>query len=125
MHEVQVMVEVLDAVLREANKRGAEKVTEVQLEVGELTFLGEEQMRFAFETITKGTIAEGAALDVVHVKGEVRCGGCGHEGPLAISDDPAFHVPFPVMACTRCGGAVKISKGKDCVVKNVRMTVPD
>jgi hypothetical protein len=50
MHEFSVMTQIVDLVLDEARKRNASKVEQVDLEVGEFTMLGLEQMRSSPKT---------------------------------------------------------------------------
>ena len=49
MHEVSVMSSIIEQVLNELDKHEVERVEEVELVVGELTFLGHEQLLFAYE----------------------------------------------------------------------------
>lgn len=44
MHEVSVMSSIIEAVLKELNKYDIESVEEVYLTVGEMTYLGSEQL---------------------------------------------------------------------------------
>jgi len=110
-------------VLAEAEKRGAKKVTEVHLVVGKLTFLGLEQVRFAFEVLTQDTILEGATLVVAEQEGVVKCKHCGYEGGFKYEDDPLYHVPVPTLKCPKCGSVVEITAGKECTIKSVKMMV--
>ena len=74
MHEFSVTSQIVQSVLAEAEKRGAKKVTEVHMTIGKLTFLGLEQVRFAYEAITKGTIMEDSKLVITEQEGMVKCG---------------------------------------------------
>ena len=123
MHEFSVTSQVVQNVLAEAEKRGAKKVTEVQLVVGKLTFLGLEQVRFAYEVLAKGTIMEGSKLVVEAQEGVVQCDNCGYEGDFKYEDDPLYHVPVPTLKCPKCSNTVKIKAGKECIIKNIRMLV--
>jgi Zn finger protein HypA/HybF involved in hydrogenase expression len=44
--------QIVESVLGEAKKYEAKKVTEVHLVIGKLTFLGVEQVRFAYGILT-------------------------------------------------------------------------
>lgn len=123
MHEFSVTSQIVQSVLAEAEKRGAKKVTEVHLVVGKLTFLGLDQVRFAYEALTKGTIMEGSRLAIAEQEGIVKCGNCGYEGGFKYEDDPLYHVPLPTLKCPQCGNVVNIAAGKECTIKSVKMMV--
>jgi hydrogenase nickel incorporation protein HypA/HybF len=123
VHEFSVTSQIVQSVLAEAEKRGAKKVTEVDLIVGKLTFLGLEQVRFAFEVLTKDTILEGARLVIEEQEGIVKCSNCGYEGDFKYEDDPLYHVPFPTLKCPKCGSVVEINAGKECTIKSIKMMV--
>lgn len=123
MHEFSVTSQIVQNVLAEAEKRNAKKVTEVHLVIGKLTFLGIEQVRFAFEALSKGTILEGSKLIIEEQEGSVKCGNCGYEGGFKYEDDPLYHVPMPTLKCPQCGNIVSITSGKECVIKTVKMLI--
>jgi len=123
VHEFSVTSQIVQNALAEAEKRGAKKVTEVDLVVGKLTFLGLEQVRFAFEVLTKDTILEGAKLVIEDQEGIVKCKNCGYEGGFKYEDDPLYHVPIPTLKCPKCGSIVEITAGKECTIKSIKMMV--
>ncbi|MGI6590821.1 MAG: hydrogenase maturation nickel metallochaperone HypA [Eggerthellaceae bacterium] len=90
MHEVGLMTGILDAVIKTAEDAGADRVTQVDLTVGEMTEIVDEAMRFAFEILTEGTICEGATLNMHFVSPRSRCLECGAE-----YDHDRFHVRCP------------------------------
>jgi len=123
VHEFSVTSQIVHSILEEAEKRKAQKVTEVHLVVGKLTFLGLEQVRFAFEALTKGTIMKGSRLIIEEQEGLVRCNHCGYEGGFKYEDDPMYHVPIPTLKCPQCGSTVSIVAGKECTIKSIKMMV--
>lgn len=123
MHEFSMTSQIVQNVLAEAEKRGAKKVTEVHLVIGKLTFLGLEQVRFAYEALTKGTIMEASKLFIEEQEGVVKCGNCGYQGGFKYEDDPLYHVSMPTLKCPKCTNAVTITAGKECTVKNIKMMI--
>jgi hydrogenase nickel incorporation protein HypA/HybF len=115
--------QIVQNVLAEAQKREAKKVAEVHLIIGKLTFLGLEQVRFAYEVLTKGTIMEGSKLIIEEQEGVVKCEHCGYEGGFKYEDDPMYHVPMPTLKCPQCANVVKIAAGKECTIKSIKMLV--
>ncbi len=124
MHEYSMMTQIVDSILSEAKQRSATKVEGVDLEIGEYTLLGEEQMRFAFELMTRDTILEGAKLNIRPIQGKIKCHNCGYEGPMSVSEDSP-HRSVPILSCPKCSGVAEITEGRECLVRNIRMVVPD
>ena len=123
MHEFSITSQIVQNVLAEAEKRGAKKVTEVNLVIGKLTFLGLDQVRFAYDVITKGTIAEGSKLVIEEQEGFVKCSNCGYQGGFKYEDDPLYHVPVPTLKCPKCSSTVSIAAGKECTIRNIKILV--
>lgn len=124
LHEFSTTSQIVDLALREANQRGAERIVEVVLQIGKMTLLSLEQVRFSYEVLTEHTIAKGSVLTVEEVPGEIRCSSCGFTGPVELEGYPYFHVAFPILSCPKCGGAAEITGGNDCIVKSIRMLGP-
>ena len=124
MHEFSVMTQIVDTVLAEAKKRDAHKVEQVELEVGEFTMLGLEQLKFAYEVLSKETILQGSTLEIRTIKGKIKCDSCGYNGSVQIAEDTP-HRSVPILECPKCHSAAKIVEGRECVVRNIRMVVPD
>lgn len=126
MHEFSMMTQIVNVVLSEAERRGAERVTSVEIEIGELSFLGEEQLAFAFEILSESNILKGAELKMTKKGAEIECKECGYLGEPERTDDE-FHTSFtvPIIRCPKCQGEVKIVSGRDCIVKNIKLEIPD
>jgi hydrogenase nickel incorporation protein HypA/HybF len=82
MHELGIAQEVVALVAADA--RG--KVTRVVLEIGKLSAVLPDAVRFCFDLCSDGTSLAGAELDIIEVPGRARCRACGREvvleGPL-------------------------------------------
>lgn len=113
----------MQSVLEEARKHGAKKVKEVSLAIGKLTFLGLEQVRFAYETLTKDTIMEDSNLLIKETDGVVECNSCGYRGDFKYEDNPQYHLPVPTLHCPTCGDIVKIVGGKECIIESMKLIV--
>ena len=123
VHEFSVTSQIVQSVLGEAEKRKAKKVTAVHLVIGKLTFLGLEQVRFAYEVLTKDTIMEGSKLFVKKQEGLVKCSRCGYVGGFKYEDDALYHVLVPTLKCPKCVNLVSIAAGKECTIKSIKMMV--
>lgn len=74
MHELSITQSVVDAVCERAAGR---TVRSVKVQVGALTAVVPEAMRFCFELVVEGTVAQGARLDIEERPGAAHCRGCG------------------------------------------------
>jgi hydrogenase nickel incorporation protein HypA/HybF len=76
MHELGITQEIV-AIVSE-HSRGA-KVRRVVLEIGKLSAVLPDAVRFCFELCSEGTAAEGAKLEILETPGRARCRQCGAE----------------------------------------------
>ncbi|MBS7643129.1 hydrogenase maturation nickel metallochaperone HypA [Candidatus Bathyarchaeota archaeon] len=108
MHEFVAAEEILNVALRIAKENGATKILEINVEAGELTFLNQENLSLAFETLSQGTIAEKAKLKVKVKPCRINCHECGYEGDAHYAG-PERHDDLEVtklmlLTCPKCGG---------------------
>jgi hydrogenase nickel incorporation protein HypA/HybF len=121
MHEISIAGAIIDAVLDTAKKNRAQKVTEIFLEIGELTALNPDQLRFIFETISKGTVAQDARYDIRVIKPLINCKKCSYEGPIEFFEK--LHFFLPVIKCPQCEETeVDIIAGRECCVKKIKIS---
>ncbi len=120
MHEVSVMSGIVESVLKELEKHSVLKVEEVKLILGELTFLGEDQLQFAYEIITRDTILEGSKLVIEPEDTELLCLSCGYQG-AADKLGEEYHMIMPLLVCPKCKGRVKVLKGQSCRVTSMQV----
>lgn len=79
MHELGITQNILEIVSDHA--RGA-TVTRVVLEIGKLSAVLPDAVRFCFELCSQGTEAERAELEIIQTPGLARCRECGAEVKL-------------------------------------------
>ncbi len=127
MHELSVMTQVADSIIRLAKERQAIKVEKVHLQVGELTFLVADQLQFAWEIYTKdlGPPLEGAVLTLERLQARGSCPACRYSGPLKVVEFPDSQFSTPVLDCPECGEVVEVTEGRDLIIRDIRLQVPD
>jgi hydrogenase nickel incorporation protein HypA/HybF len=125
MHEVGVMTSILEAVLEELQGHEIIEVEEILLTVGELTYLGEDQLSFAFEILTKGTILEGSILVIEQEAVELKCHSCGYHGVANYYQDGMQGYKVPTLDCPQCGARAEVTKGKGCTVRSIKVVEQD
>ena len=94
MHEMTLAESVLQIVEDAARREGLRRVRAVWLEIGELSSVEPDAMRFCFDAVTRDSVAEGARLEIVKTPGAAWCNACSEPVPL-----PELGAP-----CPRCGG---------------------
>jgi hydrogenase nickel incorporation protein HypA/HybF len=110
MHEMALAESMLEIVESTARKAGADRVTNVRLAIGALSHVAPDALRFCFDVVTRGSIAEGASLDIEDVPGEAWCMPCGRNVPIAQLGDP----------CPACGSfQLAVTQGSDMRVKDI------
>jgi len=94
MHEVGIMESAMDLVRRYAGEQGATRVHVIALRIGALSGVEPEALRFAFDVVTRGTLADGATLEIEPVPARVHCRAC--EEDFEVEEGFVFE-------CPRCG----------------------
>ncbi|MGQ0719668.1 MAG: hydrogenase maturation nickel metallochaperone HypA/HybF [Pseudonocardiales bacterium] len=76
MHEMAITQSVVHTV---CTRMGDAPVRRVCLEIGTLSGVVADSVRFCFDLVTMGTTLEGASLEIVQPSGKARCRDCGVE----------------------------------------------
>lgn len=106
MHELSITQSVVDTIVE---RLGEVPVHRVRLEIGKLSGVVPDSVRFCFELVTAGTTLDGAALEIDEPDGSARCRTCGTEFATA-----------EVMPLCACGSAdVEVLGGATLRIRNV------
>ena len=79
MHEVSIMTEALRLATDAAQAAGATRVRKLRLRIGSLSGVVPDSLRFAFDVVCHGTMAEGATLEIEVVPAACWCATCQAE----------------------------------------------
>ena len=110
MHEMSLAENVLQIIEESAHAQDFRRVRCVVLEIGELAAVEPDAMRFCFDAVTRGTIADGATLQIMETPGAGRC--------LACDTDVAMHERYGL--CPYCGSPrLQVTAGDQMRVKNL------
>jgi hydrogenase nickel incorporation protein HypA/HybF len=108
MHELAIMQNIVDTVCEVA---GEAQVSRVLLEIGSLSGVAADSLRFCFDLCTKATLLEGALLEIHDVAARARCCECSTE----------FLMENAIAFCI-CGSAkVEIVAGDELRIKEVEL----
>ncbi|MBR3245002.1 MAG: hydrogenase maturation nickel metallochaperone HypA [Parasporobacterium sp.] len=80
MHELAIVEALLETILPKAQESGAKKILEVNFHIGEMSGIVPSCIHEYFALAGKGTIAEGAKLNLKTVPAQIRCNSCGYSG---------------------------------------------
>jgi len=121
MHEFSISSEIAKTVLDTAQENKGNRVLSILLEIGEITLLNGEQVKFWVQELFKGSIAEGAEIRIKNVRVRIECESCNYQGSPLI--DPKDGVGYlGPLSCPKCKAfQVKIKKGSGCILKQIRM----
>jgi len=108
MHELSVTQSVVDAVI---DRMGDAEVRSVLLEIGKLSGIEPDSVKFCFEIVASGTTLAGAQLEIVEPPGQGRCRTCGEV--LSLDDR--------ILLCS-CGSAdVEVLAGTELRIRSVQV----
>jgi len=112
MHEVSICESIIDILSDQAAREGATRVTSVRLRIGEMSGVVEDSLRFAFEVVSKDTLAEGAELVIVSVPLAARCRACAVE----------FRIEGYAFSCSSCGSPdIEVVSGREMLVEEIEL----
>jgi hydrogenase nickel incorporation protein HypA/HybF len=110
MHELSITEGILSIALGAA---GGRRITAINLVIGDLSSFVDDSVQFYFDILTRGTLAESAALNFQRLPATATCSDCGQ----------VFGVKAPLMPeCPQCGGVhLAISGGRELRVESIEV----
>jgi hydrogenase nickel incorporation protein HypA/HybF len=112
MHEMSLCAGILQILEEQARTRGFRRVKTVWIEIGGLSGVEVEAMRFGFDVVMQGSLAEGAELEVIETPGEAWCLCCRKTVPVKQRFD----------ACPDCGGyELQVTGGEEMRIRELEV----
>lgn len=114
MHEYPITQQIVKIATEKARENKASRIKKITLVVGEQSgFIG-DSIQMYFDFIAKGTLAEGAILQIENVKPKLKCTSC---------ENYFIRKPFS-FACPQCGhDGVPTEIGREFYVKDIEIQV--
>lgn len=109
MHELSITQNIVGIVTQHAKGRAVERV---RLQIGRLSGIEVEAVRFCFDICAQGTPVEGAELVIEHVEGAAHCETCDRE--------VGVDAPIARCGCGR-GGRLRLVRGEELLVKSMEV----
>ncbi|OLP16888.1 hydrogenase maturation nickel metallochaperone HypA [Leptolyngbya sp. 'hensonii'] len=106
MHELGITQNIVAIA---AEYAAGAKVRRVTLEIGQLSAILPDAIRFCFEVCCQGTLLEGAELEIIEIPGMGRCRHCGS----------TVHLDQPFGVCD-CGSTdLTLTQGQELKLKEL------
>ena len=113
MHEMSLAEGVLQLIEDAARKDPFKKVNAVWLEIGQLSGVEPEALAFCFDAVTRGTVAEGARLEIIALPGQGWCLAC----------DQTVLMTELFGECPLCGGfPLQVTAGTEMRLKELEVS---
>ena len=77
MHELPVVEQIIKIAEEHGRKARAHKIERIRIVVGERSGYISESIQMYFDIISKGSLCEGATLEIETVRPKLRCPACG------------------------------------------------
>jgi hydrogenase nickel incorporation protein HypA/HybF len=113
MHELSIVDALIEQVGREVRRAGhCGKVRGIEVNIGRLSGVNCDSVRFAFELLAPGTLVEEAKILINQTKAACRCHACNARVEI---DDLVFK-------CPQCASdAITIEGGRDLILQNIEV----
>ena len=110
MHEMGIADGILRASIEGAEQANATRINSVDVTIGVLTEIMEDALQFAWDVLSRETMAEGAVLNVTMIEACSRCADC---------DAEFGHGRFDT-TCPTCGSyMVELVTGRELVIDSI------
>lgn len=112
MHEMSLCEGVLQVLEDNARSQGFERVKTVWLEIGGLSGVEIDAMRFSFDAVMRGSLADQARLEIIELPGQAWC--------LQCAKTVAVNQRFD--ACPDCGSyQLQVTGGEEMRIKELEV----
>lgn len=112
MHEYSITQNIVSMALEKATAAKANKITRINMVIGDLSGIVDESVSFYFDFLTKNTLADGADLSFEKKPVVLRCRTCHAE---FTPNDHAW-------ACPKCHEiGLEIISGRECYLESIEV----
>ena len=112
MHELAIIQSILEIVQRKSMECGAQRVSGIQLALGDWSGLVDDSIQFYFDMLSEGTIAQGAMLSFRRIPPRFHCRSCG-------TDFAPLEYDWRCPGCQSLGG--DLVAGREFLVESIEI----
>ncbi len=110
MHEMSIAMNIVDIACKEAEKDGANSISNIELDVGKLSGVMIDSLNFCYESVCKGTLAEDSTLLINEIPAQANCKKC----------DYTFEIDSFMALCPQCDSyEVDILQGRELKLRAI------
>jgi hydrogenase nickel incorporation protein HypA/HybF len=114
MHELSIASYLLESVTDHAQQVGAQRVLAIHLTLGERSGVVEDSLRFSFDLLAPGTLAEGAQIIARRTPMRFHCATCG--------EDYSPHTHYTHFSCPRCDAVGQVvDDGSKLLIESIEI----
>jgi len=103
MHEMSICEGIRGVIEDQAATHNVNRIIRVRVELGRFAGVEKDALQFAFDVVMRGSVAEGADLEMIDLPGRALCYDCMKEVEINHRLDP----------CPDCGGGKLMPQGGD------------
>ncbi len=112
MHEMSIAQSVIELAEKEAINAGANKIIDIELDVGTLSGVELHALEFAFQAVVEGTLLEESEIKINVIKAQGKCNDCNN----------VFEMNQIYDSCPGCSSFnVTLLKGKELKLKSLNV----
>lgn len=112
MHELAITQSILDIAEKVGREHSFTRVREVRIKLGAYSGLMPECIQDYFDVISRGTVAEGAKLDIQTLPVIIHCNSCGEDNEI-----DRWHIRCPLCASTD----LKMIQGREFYLESLEV----
>ena len=110
MHEMSIAMNIVNIACKEADKDGAESIASIEIDIGRLSGVMIDSLKFCYDSVCKGTMAESSELLINELPAMAKCKKCNH----------SFEIDSFMALCPECESyEIDILQGRELKLKAV------
>ncbi|MGD9669234.1 MAG: hydrogenase maturation nickel metallochaperone HypA [Hyphomicrobiaceae bacterium] len=112
MHEMALCESIRSTLEEQSRLHQFSKVARISLEVGPLSGVEIEALRFGFDVVMRGSVAEGARLEIIECPAQAWCLSCSQTVAIKERYEP----------CGKCGShQLQVTAGEELRIKELEV----
>ena len=112
MHELSVTESLLSTAIEYAKKYNSQKVTTLNIKIGNLAGIVDDSVQFYWDIITEDTICANSVLNFNRIPAKFECQNCNHR----------YEIVDELITCPKCGSMdLKTIQGDEFLLESIEV----